>query len=77
MPKRPVQTGPWSQPKMSRPGPMLYDFGQDQDHGLVLNQSSPRSFIGPRTGPSNTTDERKRIQEWLKDDAIAKDVICH
>jgi len=59
MPKRPDQTspdwsrtGPWSHPKMSGPGPMLYDFGQDQDRSPVW--SSPRSFIGPRTRPSNT-----------------------
>jgi len=39
MPKGLVQTSPWFQPKMS--GPEL--------------QSSPWSFISPRTGPSNTT----------------------
>jgi len=54
MPKRPVQTGP---------GPVLDPSPkcQDQDQCCMILgrtrtavRSSPRSFIGPRTGPSNT-----------------------
>ena len=59
-------------------------LGHEGVYNHVSNGMDPTDFAElashlptPADPDAPTSDKRKLIQDWLKDDAIAKDIICH